>query len=166
MLFARLKRQVPPNVWDISQLGNPNRIERLLDRTSADDVADSFFTDALKSANAAELKLCWQESCEEGGYFRLKAKIPISEATFDRLFNGRSGYRAQYYLSPEEGVLYNRQLINGLLPSLRIAHEQNSIGKSFEDLWRTLEAPHAKIWVFNDQAAFDEAKEYSLNPPR
>lgn len=160
------KRQVPRRVWDIDQLGIPNRIEYLLDSMSPEDVADSFFIDALKSAQASEIELKWQESNERPSYFRLTAKIPVSDITFDRLFNGRSGYRAQYYLSPEEGVLYNRQLIDGLQPSLLIAHEQNSAGQSFENLWRTLAAPHAKIWVFDEKAAFDEAAENSLNPPR
>jgi hypothetical protein len=166
LLATGMKRQVPRHVWDIGQLGIPKRIERLLDSASADKVADSFFADALKSAQAKQIELKWQEASERRGYFRLTAKIPISEATFDCLVNGRSGYRAQYYLSPEEGVLYNRQLIDGLQRSLRIAHDQNSIARPFEDLWRTLVAPHAKVWVFDEQSAFDEAKENSLNPPR
>jgi hypothetical protein len=112
------------------------------------------------------VELCWKEADEAPGHFRLTAAVPISEGTFDLLFNGRSGYRAQYYLSPEEGVLYNRQIINGLLPVIRTAYDRSNLKVPFRLIEYSLHAPHAKIWVFEDRQAFNEVPEKILNPKR
>jgi hypothetical protein len=46
--------------------------------------------------------------------------------TFDALFNGRSGYRAQYYLSCIEGIAFNATLVGALLDPLKIACESGT----------------------------------------
>ena len=51
---------------------------------------------------------------EFGG--RVNATIPVSQVLFDQLFNGRSGYRAQYCLSVKEGRQYNRAIVDALVP--------------------------------------------------
>lgn len=122
----------------------------------------------MQAAAQLSIPLCWQESTDEGrtGYFRLHAQVPLSDTTFDQLFNGNSGYRAQYYLSPEEGILFNRDVLEALLPALEESYEKQPIAPPLEHVRLSLLAPHAKIWVFNELQAFDEAAQNSLNPPR
>src|SRR4051812_25329431 len=104
-----MNRMISVAEWNLDNLDEVERRERLLDSTTPDDVALSLFEDAKFSAENGNLRIDWQEACEKPGYFRLIAMIPIGEIVCDRLFNGRAGYRAQFYLSPEEGVLYNRR---------------------------------------------------------
>jgi hypothetical protein len=86
--------------------------------------------------------------------------------TLDQLFNGRSGYRAQYYLSPEEGILYNRDILEGLVPAIKRAYDKQPLEVAFNLIEQSLRAPHSKIWVFEERAAFDEAEPETLNPQR
>ncbi|WP_095964889.1 MULTISPECIES: hypothetical protein [Pseudomonas] len=118
-------------------------------------------------AKSGRIRLCWQEANECQGYFRLVAQLPLEqEATFDQFFNGRSGYRAQYYLSPEEGVLYNRDVLRGLKDALSSAYYQQPLAESLEVVLRTIYGPHAKVWLFDEIAAFDSSPASSLNPQR
>jgi hypothetical protein len=58
------------------------------------------------------------------GCGRAIASFTLNAETFDALFNGRSGYRAQYYLSCQEGSNFNAMLIGALLKPLRAACER------------------------------------------
>jgi hypothetical protein len=129
----------------------------LLDRLIAD-------AKAAEGAGSIRPSLC---PCKENpGYFRVEAQVLLSEPTFDEFFNGRSGYRAQHYLSPEEGVLYNRAVINGLAPIVQRAYTQQKPTGRLELVAASLGAPHAKVWVFRDTEAFNEADPDTLNPQR
>ena len=57
----------------------------------------------------------WREATEQKGYWRVESTVPLTVHTFDLLFNGRMGYRAQYYRSVEEGRVFNRRLVNVLV---------------------------------------------------
>jgi hypothetical protein len=157
-----MRRMVSTGDWNLDQLDSPERREYLLDSTTA----NAFLAAATNAGNAGLIKLDWQEARGKPGYFRVRATIPVAAIVFDRLFNGRSGYRAQYYLSPEEGVLYNRQLLDKLISPVSIAYERKPLEPSFALIKRTLLAPHAKIWIFDEQSAFDDAMPNTLNPPR
>jgi hypothetical protein len=90
----------------------------------------------------------------------------LTESVFDQLFNGNSGYRAQYYLTPEEGILFNHDVIGALLASIEASYRRQPLRVPLKLVRRSLQAPHAKIWVFNEIPAFDAAAPNSLNPPR
>jgi hypothetical protein len=112
------------------------------------------------------IRLDWEASCSFPGYFRVVAQIPIAAGIFDQLFNGRSGYRAQYYLSPEEGVLYNRDLLSVLSPAIQQTYRRAPLDVNLELIRHSLAGPHSKIWIFEDKLAFDDAEVDTLNPPR
>lgn len=114
--------------------------------------------------HAVELR--WTESCEAPGHMRIEAKIPIKPSTFDQLFNSRSGYRAQFYLSPEEGVFFNRDVILALGSAVRATLSQSHLAASWELVEASLLGPHSKIWIFDEKAAFDQAIENGLSPNR
>lgn len=141
------------------------RHDRLLDAVSPRDLLKQVITEAESAASNRTIHLCWQESDALPGYHRLSAQIPLSETTFDQLFNGNSGYRAQYYLSPEEGILFNRDILQNLLPVIR-AYNAKRLCVPIEHHERSILAPHAKIWIYDDKSAFNEASPNTLNPQR
>lgn len=110
-------------------------------------------------------RFCWQPACEKIGFFRIQAQFPPSEKTFDQFSNGRSGYRAQYYLSPEEGVLYDRDVTQALIPVLADARARQSLPDDLGLVIASVDAPHAKVWVCGDHV-LEMAEADSLNPPR
>jgi hypothetical protein len=139
---------------------------RLVHVPQPKDLLERVIKEAALAAQSGSIRLEWQPSRERAEYFRLVAQIPVTEITFDQLFNGRSGYRAQYYLSPEEGVLYNRDIINGLVSVLESANRQTPLQVEFNRIETSLRAPHSKIWIFNEREAFDEAVADLLSPLR
>ena len=166
---ALIMRMVRISDWELSQLPDPERRQRLLNPPRASDLLMRLLEEAVQAATSGQIVLDeqnWQEAKDAPGYFRLTAPVPVSACTFDYLFNGRSGYRAQYYLSPEEGILYNRQIVDGLVPVTRTAYDRTPLHAPFDLVERSLRAPHAKIWVFQEREAFDDALEETLNPPR
>jgi hypothetical protein len=86
----------------------------------------------------------------------LESTIPLTVDTFDLLFNGRMGYRAQYYRSVEDGRVFNRRLVNALTPMIRSALivEQCSLPAEWSQVELSLKGPHSKVWVAGDWAAF------------
>ena len=165
--MARLMRVVPADMWRLSA-DLESRRARLVDGVHPEDLLKRVAADAHAAAQSRSIPLCWQESSDEGreGYFRLSSQFPLTESTFDQLFNGNSGYRAQYYLSPEEGILYNHDVIQAILPSIATSYQAQPLRVPIEFVERSLTAPHAKIWVFNEVPAFDAAIANTLSPPR
>lgn len=123
---SRLIRMVEDETWIISDVLGDRKL-RLVYVPQPKDLLERVIKEAALAAQSGSIRLEWHPSRERAEYFRLVAQIPVTEITFDQLFNGRSGYRAQYYLSPEEGVLYNRDIINGLVSVLESANRQTPL---------------------------------------
>jgi hypothetical protein len=153
----RVVREVPEALWQVTPaLGD--RQSRLLSPPNPISLVAALAAEAAAAADIGAIRCDWKSSCEFPGYFRAVAVVPLSVETFDCLFNGRSGYRAQYYLSPEEGVPFNRDILAAF------SHADLNIPWS---LARTSFAgPHSKIWVFDEVPAFNSAQADTLNPPR
>src|SRR5882724_10834728 len=145
-------RMVNVEEWDLTALPDAARQERLLSPPSAESLLAGLIDEARVAAPRGEISLRWQQACHKPGYFRAEAQIPVTKYAYDALFNGRSGYRAQYYLSPEEGLLYNRQIIDGLIPAVHTAYQHTPLQITFAMIERSLRTPHAKIWVFENAA--------------
>jgi hypothetical protein len=163
--MARLTSMVKRGDWCLSDALGERR-PRLLEAPKPEDLLRHVVAEAEEASRRGSIRLAWQESCCRPGYFRLVAQVPLSEVTFDQLFNGRSGYRAQYYISPEEGILYNRDILDGLIPAIKAAYRKQPLDVRFDLIEQSVRAPHSKIWVFEEEAAFDEAEKDALNPPR
>jgi len=159
-------RVVPVAEWTLGP-EIASRHARLHDVPSPDLLLAKIIEEASYAAEHGLIRLSWQEADECHGFFRLIAEIPLKEdTTFDQFFNGRSGYRAQYYLSPEEGVRYNRDVLEGLKMPLIRAYKGQPLAVPLEIVLRTIDAPHAKLWVFDETVAFDSSPKNSLNPQR
>jgi len=163
--MTRLQRTVGIKDWRLAD-GLGERRDRLLEVPQPQELVISVIKESEDAVRHGRIALTWQESCDRPGYWRLVAQIPLSETTFDQFFNGRSGYRAQYYLSPEEGVLHNRDVLDGLVLPIRLTYEQRPLTVDWAFVERSMRAPHSKIWIFEEKAAFDAAGQNELNPPR
>ena len=139
-------RSVAPENWCLSEALD-NRRERLLRGPEPDALLELVITESEQAARDGRIQLQWQHSYERPGYYRTVVQIPLSEATFDQFFNGRSGYRAQFCLSPEEGVLYNREAVDRLIPLIEDAYRQRPLpDASLALVTNSLQRPHAKLW--------------------
>lgn len=165
--MTRLIRSVKPEDWRLSTALDARR-DRLIDAVSPETLLERVANEAAAAADSRAIQLCWEESTDTDriGYFRVSIQIPLTEATFDQLFNGSTGYRAQYYLSPEEGILYNRDILQSLLPAIRASYSKQPLRVALELVEQSIDAPHAKIWIFSEIPAFDFASADALNPPR
>ena len=99
------------------------------------------------------------------GCGRSIASFPLNRDTFDALFNGRSGYRAQYYLSCQEGVNFNAMLIGALLKALRAVCDCAPAGQA-ASLQHSFGGPYSKIWVLSDGGPFLAAPKGEFKPLR
>jgi hypothetical protein len=158
-------RSVARDVWRIDSLPDERR-GGLLAGSSPAELLERVLSEAQAALNASSVKADWCESTDRPGYFRVVVQVPLSAATFDEFINGRSGYRAQYYLSPEEGLLYNRAALNLLTDVVLVASESQIANAAPNLVGESLAAPHAKIWVFEEKAAFNDAAPDTLNPER
>lgn len=164
-MAARIIRMVERDTWCLSAtLGE--RSTRLLDVPEPEQLIGHVIAEANDAAHKGGVQLDWEGSGERTGFSRLIAQVPLTETTFDQLWNGRSGYRAQYYLSPEEGILFNRDVLDGLLPAISVAYDKQPLTVAFNVVEQSLRAPHSKIWIFEETEAFNEAESETLNPER
>jgi hypothetical protein len=138
----------------------------LLDVPSPEGLLSEVICESTDAACNGKISLVWQPSIEAPGFFRLEATIPLSEQVFDQFFNGRSGYRAQYYLSPEEGVLFNRDVVQGLRGSLRDAYARHPLQVDIDLALSSVDGPHSKVWLAGNPSAFNSAPANTLNPER
>jgi hypothetical protein len=122
--------------------------------------------EAINSVQEGRVFLTWQPSTETPGFSRIEAVFPLCERVFDQFFNGRSGYRAQYYLSPEEGMLYNRDVVKGLSEPLKAAYARKPLSVDLDLVLTSVDGPHSKVWVYGVPSAFNSAPENALNPRR
>ena len=161
----RIVRAASKEEWRLAESLGPRR-DRLLEVPPADLLLVSVIAEAKAAASQGQVRLRWQDCCMRQGFGRLHTELPLSEVTFDQFFNGRSGYRAQFFLSPEEGVLYNSDLMRGLGEAVEVAYTKYPPAQSLEFMLRSLAGPHSKVWVLDEQHEFDKADQDGLTPAR
>lgn len=158
-------RMVDREEWRLSGSLGRERLERLLDPPAAEKLLAELIAEAVRSVAVHRITVRWCRSDENPRYWRTNAQFPIHARIFDQIFNGRSGYRAQYYLSPEEGLLYNRQIIDAFSPIICdfVARTETKAKSDLHAL--SLAFPHAKIWIVGELDAL-ASEDGTLNPPR
>jgi hypothetical protein len=90
---------------------------RLLGSVSPEELLERVEAEVKELAANNTVCVHWEEAKEQKGYWGVESTIPLTVDTFDLLFNGRMGYRAQYYRSVEDGRVFNRRLVNALTPN-------------------------------------------------
>src|SRR5882724_2234388 len=111
--------------WDLSGMVDRCRAHRLLNPPAPDELIAVIEREAMSAAVSGKGSWDWQDGTSMLGCGRALAVIPICRDTFDALFNGRSGYRAQYYLSPAEGARFNGILVKALLEPIKRIYDRD-----------------------------------------
>lgn len=162
---VRKLRLVDLSEWDLSGMKDMARAKRLLHPSGSEDLIRTVAEEAEVAACEGLACWYWQQGEEMIGCRRCIATFPLSLDTFDALFNGRSGYRAQYYLSREEGIEFNNEIIKALKRSLALICEEPSLHE-YALLERSFVGPFSKIWVLGDGASFLAAPANEFMPKR
>jgi hypothetical protein len=89
--------------WDLSRMHDRDRARRLLRSLLPEDLIDQVAREVMDNKISIDATRTWQAGIDMAGCSRAIVVIPLTADTFDDLINGRNGYRAQYYLSVEEG---------------------------------------------------------------
>jgi hypothetical protein len=103
-------------------------------------------------------------ACRRSGFERIEAVVSLTPETFDLLFNGRMGYRAQYYVSLNDGRRFNRLLINGLVDVLKRAYEMTKPEWDWATAEQSLRQKDSKLWPHLDDDAFKGQRELLVPP--
>lgn len=153
--------------WDLKEMTDSARRYRLLGSVSPQELLERVEAEAKEVAANSTVSVHWREATEQKGYWRVECTVPLTVDAFDLLFNGRMGYRAQYYRSVEDGRVFNRHLVNVLTPMIRIVLEngQCSLPVEWNQVEQSLKGPHSRVWVAGDWAAFIHESEV-LRPAR
>jgi hypothetical protein len=142
--------------WNLEKMTDPERRCRLLDSMSPKKLLERVDTDANKAVADNTVCVHWREADDQKGYWRVESTVPLAADTFDLLFNGRMGYRAQYYRSLDHGRTFNRILVDRLTFVIKAAlrHGRCSFPATWNQVKQSLKGPHSKLWVAGDWAAF------------
>lgn len=159
-------KMVDKSEWDLSGMRDRDRALRLLNPPLPEELIEATAREALELIEHPRALWEWEPGKQMKGCFRAHAVIPIRTATFDALFNGRSGYRAQYYLSQNEGRQYNACLVNALVPAIRQIYDRRPRPPGWSDLRHSLAGPWSKVWVFGDSDPFADAADGEFLPRR
>jgi hypothetical protein len=128
-------RLVDAYEWDLSNMLDRARAARLLAPLEPEALLTTIAQQTSNAVAAGQGRWCWQDGEEMLGCGRTIFVLPLLNAdTYDFLFNGRSGYRAQYYLSCGEGDQFNAKLVSLLLGPTRSIFERDP--KNF--LWKNV----------------------------
>lgn len=114
---------------------------------SAGDLIEKIACAARQASHEDEFFLCWEASTKHPGQARVSGVFRCPEDVFDQFFNGRTGYRAQYYLGPDVGEAYNRKVLDRLEPIVRCVCVKTTtrLVPAVADR-ESLRAPGAKVW--------------------
>jgi hypothetical protein len=132
-----------------------DRIAILTGALSFDDVVEMIYRATISGylferASSTRLK----------GLRRASFLLEVPQETYDLFFNSLFGYRAQYAISPESGMLANRKLIDRLAGRL-IEYASSHESASAHDMTTSLAATDAKVWILESEV---EAQMWSADP--
>jgi hypothetical protein len=139
--------EVRADEWVLAHEMPEDRRLILSNRLPASDLMDKIVCAARQAADKDELFVCWEASTRQPGQARVSGVFRCPEDVFDEFFNGRTGYRAQYYLAPDLGEAYNREVLDRLEPIVRCVCVQ-AITRLVPEIAdrESLRAPGAKVW--------------------
>jgi hypothetical protein len=137
--------------YRIEKIG-ANRLRLLQGETSFDSVAQRISNEITS--------ICFypkEGNRKARGKIRAEFYFDISRETFDIFFNSSYGYRAQYYLDTDNGLKYNRILIDmirGKLIDHAMKTSQNKL--TLKQVNLSLDYESAKVWIHEDSSTIDQ----------
>lgn len=142
---------VPPQAWNLDEIQDDDRRRLLLSSLSPEDVLDWVEAEARDAVRKVALR--WVDAKEHAGCSRIEAVVPLHKMTFDLFFNGRMGYRAQYYLSVDEGHRFNTRLVERLLPVVQDAAATGAMPVGWATVENSWKGPYSRAWIAVGRAA-------------
>lgn len=151
--------------WNLEEMADSERRCRLLGSISPEELLER--VDAHANKTVADICVHWREADDHKGCWRVESTAPLAADTFDLLFNGCMGYRAQYYRSLDDGRTLNRSLVGRLTLVIKAAlrHGRCGFPATWDQVEQSLKGPHSKLWVAGDWAAFIRERQV-LKPAR
>ena len=132
---------VPAREWKLKEAVGACRRTRLLE-TPFDSIVQQIADEAVLT----EYRWCEIEKLRNAK--RIWIRLALPPQTVDLFHNGAGGYRAQFYLSVEQGEAANACVINSLLRRARIlCAAQPNLSCRWESLEASLCHRDAKIWI-------------------
>jgi hypothetical protein len=116
---------VPRDEWIVGLPADDPRYVSLLGNVTAQDLILAVKRDVEAQLLERNVTPIFEPADRYPSYKRFAAEIRLSVQTFDLLMNGRMGYRAQYYLSLEQGRRFNRDVVDALIPLMEIAWKES-----------------------------------------
>lgn len=137
------------DLWQIAETVPEHRRLRLLrDAPAPSEVIERLAQAAAVEAKACKLEVKWITSTEMPCFARIEASFRVTAEVFDWFFNGRTGYRAAYWVSAQHGLLFNAAAITAMEPAIgSAAQEQRSLPVSLEQARASLLGQDSKIWA-------------------
>ena len=163
-----------PGDWVLASAVDPDRRDALVGHAPpADELLQRFADEALAAAEQGRIELQWIEACDPNapGHFRIEATVPLSAELNDLFFNGRTGYRAAYWVSVFDGMLFNIAALRAAEPAIRRTYERGPVAMSeetvsWETVCTTLLGEHSKLWTAEAETEFVPEKSGLLIPHR
>ncbi len=109
-------------------------------------------------------------------------QFPVTPEIYDWFFNARTGYRAQFWISPEKGMQFNNQIVTALSDEISIRLDNTLTARKIEfhknndtreerdigdievprsEILRSLSPEQSKIWICEN--LYDMAGQAPLN---
>jgi len=153
--LAEIAKRSPSRAAHLERAGPPEELVSVMAEEMAEAIANErvrFGVDSLRN---------------EGAPCRAIVQFQVSPTLYDWFFNGPSGYRAQFWMSAEAGLDFNRLLVEVLAATLgrllpasvpgRAIEVSYEAGREERDtglvplerdfLLRSLQSPEAKAWI-------------------
>lgn len=134
--------------WRIADSVCPDRRHRLLEGApSPEDLITIFAEAAMQEERAGSFVVSWCEAGGGSGHYRVEATVRLTDEQFDWLFNGRTGYRAAYWLSVEDGCRFNDLLLQAVEPACEAAWSVAERSVPWDHARHSLLGRDSKLWA-------------------
>jgi hypothetical protein len=147
-------------------MADHQRAAKLQAGPSPEELIAAVARETAEAATDERSRLTWEHSTEAPDYFRTWGTFRLTPDTFDALFNGPTGYRAQYYLSVMEGMHFNRSLIAAVAPAIQMVHRRTRNATPLSAIEASLSGPMSKAWIADDGIVLNAAPKGELRPKR
>ena len=145
-----------------------SRADRLENAGTPDQLVETLKEELQKSCQNCDFRVGIDSRGNQFEENRVIIQFKVKPKTYDWFFNARTGYRGQFWISPENGMVFNKKLVTNLrdtflenLPSssparkiefkeyngLREDHNAGETIVEYDWIRQSLEPQISKIWI-------------------
>jgi hypothetical protein len=157
------------NAWSFGEIKtvDPARAKRLEAAAGSQQLV-STLASALRSVGPNDRRVGFDGIGNDLTEPRVTVQVRVPADLYDWFYNARSGYRAQFWLSPEDGLRFNEHVVAAMVNELRPFIPESLIGRRLrlvqsdghreefdegpmelgrETVLASLSGVHSKIWI-------------------